>query len=286
MNRAVRVIGMLAATIAATGPLQAFAWGGDGHSIIAELAQRRLTPASRQEVERLLGTGVSLASISNWADDYRPLHPETFNLHFVDIPIASDRYDPAKECAATPKGDCLISELARDRLALACPAADETRRMALRMAVHLIGDLHQPFHTVDELQGGNGVKLDVDIRNGKCPKCAPRRTQENLHAIWDSTLVTNTVWNWGAYVTRLEEGWLTTAEARGGDAGTVEDWVLASHRVGAEIWTWTPENHLVGDDYYTKAVPVLDRQLGLGGLRLARWLNDAFSGAPAACPNR
>jgi hypothetical protein len=226
-----------------------------------------------------------MASISNWADDYRATHPETFNLHFVDIPVANDRYDPAKECAPSPKGDCIIAELARDRVALACPAADETRRMALRMAIHLLGDLHQPFHTVDELQGGNGVKLDVDIRAGKCPKCAPRLTHENLHAIWDSTLIGNVTWNWGAYVTRIEEGWLASPEARGAEAGTIEEWTLASHRVGAEIWTWTPENKLVGDDYYRKAVPVLDRQLGLGGIRLARWLNETFSGPPPACPN-
>src|SRR5947209_436175 len=163
MTQASRSIAMFAAVIAASGSMQAMAWGSDGHSIIAELGQRRLTPAARQEVERLLGPGVSLASVSNWGGDYCAPPPENFNL------------------------------------------------------------------------------LDVDIRAGKCPKCAPRLTHENLHAIWDSTLIGNVVWNWGAYVTRIEEGWLATAESRGADAGTVEEWTLASHRVGADIWTWTPE---------------------------------------------
>jgi hypothetical protein len=34
---------------------QALAWGQEGHSIIAELAQHRLTPEAAAEVGRLLG---------------------------------------------------------------------------------------------------------------------------------------------------------------------------------------------------------------------------------------
>ena len=254
----------------------AFAWGADGHSIVAELAQRRLTPEARQEMERLLGRGVSLASVASWADDIRTERPETYNWHFVDIPAAHDRYDPAATCAASPKGDCIIAELERERTVLTCPSGDAARRMALKFAAHFIGDLHQPFHTLLEEKGGNGIKVDVDIRNGKCPKCTPRRTQDNLHAVWDSGLITNTVWNWGAYVTRLEEGWLASPEAVGADAGSVEDWVLASHRIATQVWSWTPENKLIGDDYYSKAVPLVDRQLALAGVRLARFLNETL----------
>ena len=266
----------LICTLACSVAAHAFAWGSDGHSIIAELAQRRLTPEARQEMERLLGPGVSLASVANWADDYRAAHPETSRWHFINFPVKEDRYDPSIACAPTPTGDCIVAELQRERAILTCPAGDTARRDALKFAAHFIGDLHQPFHTITEEQGGNLIKVDVDIRTGKCPKCTPRRTQDNLHAVWDSTLIANTVWNWGAYVTRLEEGWLASPEARGADAGTVEDWMLASHRVAAEAWPWLPADLLIGDDYYLKALPLIDRQLGLGALRLARFLNDTL----------
>ena len=36
-------------------PMQALAWGPEGHSIIGELAQRRVSPRSAADVERLLG---------------------------------------------------------------------------------------------------------------------------------------------------------------------------------------------------------------------------------------
>ena len=266
---------------------QAFAWGPDGHAIVAEIASHRLTPEARAEAERLMGPGVSLASFSSWADDIRPERPETYNLHFVDIPVHEDAYDPAVHCKATPKGDCIINALARERMTLLCDGGDASRRDALRFAIHFIGDLHQPLHTVDEARGGNDIKLDVEIHNGKCPKCQVRRTQENLHQIWDSSLISQTAWNWGQYVTRLEQGWLSSDAARAADAGGVMEWMIETHKVAGTFWDWTPADHLVGDDYYTKALPIVDKQLSLAGLRLARFLNETLpraGKAPASCP--
>lgn len=266
----------LLALLACTLSLDAAAWGADGHSIIGELASRRLTPEARQEMERLLGAGVSLASISNWADDVRDDRPETYNLHFVNYPLAQDRYNPATDCPPSPKGDCIAAALQRFRETLTCPAGDAARREALKFVAHFIGDLHQPLHTVTEFRGGNDVKVEVEIREGRCPKCTPRRTPGNLHQVWDSSLITQTVWNWGAYVTRLEEGWLRSPEARDADAGSVIDWMEAAHREAARAWPWLAADNVVNDEYYRKALPVVDRQLALAGVRLARFLNETL----------
>ena len=169
-----------------------------------------------------------------------------------------------------------MGAMRRQRATLTCPSGDAARREALKFAVHFIGDLHQPLHTITEELGGNLIKVDVDIRNGKCPRCPPRRTQENLHSVWDSVLISASVWNWGAYVTRLEEGWLATPEARGIDAGTVEDWMLESHRVAAKAWDWLPADRMIGDLYFTQVMPLIDRQLAVGGVRLARFLNETL----------
>ena len=71
----------------------AWGWGQEGHSIIAEIAQRRLTPSAVAEVTRLLGHNHSLASVASWADDEKDIRPETSNWHFVDIPINSNSFD-------------------------------------------------------------------------------------------------------------------------------------------------------------------------------------------------
>jgi hypothetical protein len=260
--------------LACSAAANAFAWGSDGHSIVAEIAQRRLTPEARAEVERLLGPGVSLASISSWADDYLPDHPATARWHYINFPVKDDKYDRAVACAQTPAGDCVVLALERNRATLNCPASDAARRDALKFATHFIGDMHQPFHTITEDRGGNDIKVQVEIRAGKCPKCTPRRTQENLHSVWDSLLIGATTWNWGAYVTRLENGFLAGPEARDADGGTIDDWMLGAHRAAAEAWPWLPADLLISDDYYLKAVPIVDRQLGLAGLRLAKFLNE------------
>ena len=50
---------------------QAHAWGPEGHSIVAEIAQRRLSPEAAAKVREILGENASLASIASWADDVR-----------------------------------------------------------------------------------------------------------------------------------------------------------------------------------------------------------------------
>lgn len=256
------------------------AWGPDGHSIVAEIGERRLDANARAEVQRLLGPGHSLASEASWADEVRADRPATFKWHFVDIPLAHSTYDAAQDCPATPKGDCIVAALERARRALHCGADDE-RREALRWAVHLVADLHQPMHVIAEEQGGNTLAVGVAMGGLRCPGCRPARAAQNLHWVWDASLIAATTWNWGAYVHRLEDGWLASAEARDAARGSVVDWTNETHAVAREVWSWTPANPVLDDDYYRKALPVLDRQLGRAGVRLAAFLDAAL--APGEC---
>ena len=62
-----RLAGGLAACLALAPVAQA--WGPLGHSVVAALAQRQLSPAAEAEVERLLAPDHtrSLAEVANWA---------------------------------------------------------------------------------------------------------------------------------------------------------------------------------------------------------------------------
>lgn len=262
----------------------AFAWGPEGHAIVAEIAQRRLTPEAAAAVDALLGHGHSLASVASWADDARDERPGSYNWHFVDIPLAADAYDAARDCAPTPRGDCAVAELERLKSELRCATSEEARRDALRFAVHFVGDIHQPLHALGDERGGNGVPVTVAWRGLICTgRCTAKRIDTNLHAAWDGSLITSTTWNWGAYVDRLEAGWLAGTEARGAEGGTPADWASASHEAARAAWNKVPPNRVLDDAYYAFAVPVVDRQLGVAGLRLARFLNQAYA---AACPAR
>lgn len=258
---------------------QAFAWGQEGHSIIAEVAQHRLSPQAAAEVTRLLGQGRSLASVSSWADDVRDQRPETYNWHFVDIPLAEAAYDHDSHCRPSDKGDCVVAELERLKRDIRCAPSDELKRDALRYAVHFVGDIHQPLHTVDEARGGNDIAVEVRFAGAKTCKggpCSVRPSRSNFHSLWDGILIRSTTWNWGGYVDRLESGWLASSEAQGIDQGAPAAWAEETHGVARYVWDALPGNRVVDDAYYSKVLPSLDRQLGLAGLRLARFLNEAY----------
>ena len=248
------------------------AWGEEGHSIIAEIAQRRLNDKAAARVAAILGKGVSLASVSAWADDVRSARPETYNWHFVDIPLAENSYVPARDCRPTPRGDCVIAAIARLLATLKDAAATPTQsREALRYLVHFVADVHQPLHTLLEDQGGNQfpVRLYTDPRRrGKQPT--------NLHAAWDVGLIRVYYYAWGSYVDFLESNWLPGRDAAALASGTVEDWVLESHAKAVKVAYAATKGADLDDAYIAAARPVIDHSLAAGGLRLARLLNETL----------
>ena len=252
---------------------QAQAWGPEGHSIVAEIAQRRLTPAVAARVREILGGNASLASIASWADDYRALHPATARWHFVDIPLAAQDYDEARDCAQSSEGDCVIHELARNLHDLTDPASSNTqRREALEFVVHFVGDVNQPLHTVAELHGYNDLAVCYFSSPAK-NDCAPT----NLHAVWDVGLIRSIFWDWGAYADYLENEWLPAHGDAALEAGTLVDWALEAHKAARDVAVaGVAMNDHLGADYLSAVRPTLDRQLAAAGLRLARTLNEAL----------
>jgi hypothetical protein len=259
----------------------AFGWGQEGHSVVAEIAQRRLSPQAQAAADVILGKGHSLASVASWADDQRATHPDSYNWHFVDVPVADSTYDAAKDCKPSPKGDCTIAALERLKVQLLCGNA-AAKADALRFIVHLIGDLHQPLHTIDEARGGNDIAVKVTFKGNTCFRNCEQ--DGNFHQVWDTTLLQRVAFDWGADVDRIEAGYLRTPEALdpATTAGTPTDWLLATHLVAQGVWAAKPADNVLDDAYLQAQLPILDKQLGLGGLRLAAYLNAAYA-APAVC---
>ena len=126
MGRTVHRV-VLAVAALALVPTQGLGWGRDGHQVIADLAQSRLSPQARKGVAALLH-GATLASVSTYADNYRNNHPETARWHFVNIPPGDGHYNPARDCAPSPQGDCIIAAIDRFSAPLApalLPAAED-----------------------------------------------------------------------------------------------------------------------------------------------------------------
>src|SRR5437868_1992221 len=74
-----------------------FAWGPEGHRIVADIAETRLTPIARLQVKELLGND-DLAAVAVWADEIKGERPETYGWHFVDIPKNATGFSEARDC--------------------------------------------------------------------------------------------------------------------------------------------------------------------------------------------
>ena len=73
---------------------------------------------------------------------------------------------------------------------------------------------------------------------------------KEIHAAWDENLIQKTVWAWGAYVDRLENGWLATSpDAKAEDPATnhtaIDDstfvkWAEETHKAAPTVWYLRP----------------------------------------------
>jgi hypothetical protein len=276
---------------------EAWAWGEEGHSIVAEIAQRRLSQSAAQAITQILRANPnatsystpSLASISTWSDEvrYNGSQPnETYNWHFVDIPRQDTHYDAATECPKEKpqQGDCVINELSRLRNELRCTTGDQQLR-ALKFAVHFVGDIHQPVHTIWEETGGNGITFKpekIQFKGKTCTTANCSTPPDNLHKMWDTTLIRAMEYNWPTFVDDLESGWLTTDAAKNDSKDDAVTWAEDAHNAANTFNVWVDAGAMLDQPYYDRVTPLITQQLGFAGLRLARYLNDVFSSSQ--CP--
>lgn len=189
---------------------------------------------------------------------------------------------------------------------------DEQKRKlhdALSFIVHFLGDIHQPLHCADNNDaGGNSVLVTWQGE--------PKYTWDdvwNLHSVWDEYLVDRNIMlmapgkrTYAAYATALvnklspEErnyAQLKSTVIMAGQAETAVAWAEASHALAKtssyvlpsqKVKTSTrglqkkgrdgkPLDIIVIDDNYFKAnMSVVEKELRLGGVRLARILNEIY----------
>lgn len=248
-------------------PSSLFAWGKQGHEIVAILAEERLDQDIRGEVKALLD-GITFIQASTWADEERTA--ETKPWHYVNIPITENGYDATRFC---PEAQCVVGQIERFREVLADRTAERSQRHhALKYLIHFVADLHQPLHAGDQAdRGGNDVPVEF---LGQTMNAASR-TPWNLHMVWDSGILDREVADVHAYAERLNV-WLRLQPAGAFQKGSVVDWAMESHRIAKDsAYDFAPSRQL-GEDYYRASVPVVNQQLAKAGARLARLLNEAL----------
>jgi len=245
--------------IVLTGASSSALWGRAGHFITGEVAAAHLTDTARAEVERVLGEQ-SIAEATVWMDQVRPTdaYRHTADWHWVTVPGDSTYAEARKN----PNGD-LIDALERKITALKTgELSTDEEREALRMVIHLVGDIHQPLHvgTGDD-RGGNDVAVTYLGR------------ETNLHRVWDTDMLVS--WNddyqhWAAAINHPTEE-LVAAWQR----ATVRRWAEESVSYRGVVYD-LPEDKVIGWEYRNRALPIVEQRLLQAGVRMAGVLNDIY----------
>jgi len=275
----------------------AWAWGDEGHEIVALVADHYLDAAVRTKIHSLLAADsthltvdTGLASEATWADKFRDSdrnttkvhYNQTHEWHFVDIEIDQPNIDtacfhhpvvpvgtPASQAVPT---DCVVDKIDEFLAELSNPAtAAPEKLIALQFVLHFVGDVHQPLHASDSHDAGGNQKR-VSAKGFKAG---------NLHHFWDTEFVQQL----GTDPTQVAQGLvtkITTTQQKTWSTGTPAEWAQESFTLAKTVaYGMLPTPNAKGS-YRLPAsyIKAADRdaaiQLSKAGVRLAFVLNQAL----------
>lgn len=247
--------------------LNASAWSQKGHDVTAYIAEQHLTPRTAAAVDSLL-EGQSMVYWANWLDNasHTPAMAYTKTWHYRNV----DEGDTYESAPANPAGDVVTAIKAQMETLADANTSLADKNLALKILVHITGDMHQPMHMGHATDlGGNRTKLKFFGRD------------TNLHSIWDSSLLeSGHKWSYTEWQQQIDRA--TPEQKREIVAGTVDDWARETLPIARDAYTYYQPGLNVSYDQVAWATPIIERQLLRGGLRLAHLLNTLFDPAYSA----
>jgi hypothetical protein len=294
-----------------TATLNARAWDGTGHMLTGQIAYDRLNDKAKARVSELAakiqkdGVPYNAVNICCWADDIKvrnsdsPFRGQFRTWHYIDIGCLPADPDVLSNPAPLSKtnGDVIVAlpycvNLIKNKQTTALVPNES---VALALAMHFVGDIHQPLHTTGRYDpqthkrddaGGNGVSL-ANLTDTPWP---------NLHTFWD-----------GAYRRYFENGevkalpplnesdppgspalkeWLKTLEPyapKNPDLKyDVKAWAMESHEIACKQVYGTlgapygAQDVKLTEEYVKAGTDTARQRIVLAGYRLAALLNDLY----------
>lgn len=215
---------MLSLAILLVPVSSALAWGEDGHRAIGEIASQRIKRRTALKIAAILKPGETLGSVASWADTVKErmgktdADPDTNEFlqdlahneknrewHYDDLALDCRSY---QTCTGfTPENDIvhMLNVSIRTLQDRPDPNHPLSKRNALKLVVHFLGDIHQPLHVGCGFieNGPNGSILIIKnpavilARNLPSDKGANdliiNNDRKNLHGFWDFTLVASLI---------------------------------------------------------------------------------------------
>lgn len=244
------------------GSLSAFGWGQKGHDVTVFIAEKNLTPTTMDQITELLD-GKSMVYWANWLDNasHTPEYAYTKTWHYKNIEEGMEYGDAPLH----PDGDIIRAIYSQVDILQDKGATKEEKQLAMKILVHLMGDLHQPMHMghASDL-GGNRWTVKYFGRDS------------NLHSVWDSSVPESAhKWTYTEWCDQINRA---TPEEKSAilENGTPELWGEETFDICKSIYALTPEDTKISYDYVSLWTPVVESQFLKGGLRLADLLNSIY----------
>ncbi len=140
-------------------------WSVNRHQLIAGAAEHLLASKARTKVKAILAplNGQTITDIAGWADQIKRRQPQptddpdtvvfltdhrndgNASWHYVDLPAGADQYSRERYPGFTNDED-VVQMIQASTQVLMGTSTRFSRLNALRLVVHLVGDVHQPLH--------------------------------------------------------------------------------------------------------------------------------------------
>lgn len=246
-------------------PFSASAWGVLGHRIVGEIADKYINHKTRKAIFQILGNE-SMAMSSNWADFIKSDNSFSYlsSWHYVNLPEGASK-DQVFSYLDSEKAPNIYNKLNEMISVLKNPQSTaDQKKQALRLVIHMVGDLHQPMHTArkDDL-GGNKILLTWF------------NEKSNLHRVWDENLIDFQQLSYTEYTKAIN--YPTTAEFTTWQNSSLKEVVFESYDLCNKIYaTGIKNDDKLSYRYNFDWIETVNKQLLKGGIRLAKVLNDIY----------
>jgi hypothetical protein len=232
------------------------AWGAAGHKIVAKIAFSQLNAAEKDSLTKYL-RGASIEEASVWMDEIKSDKSYDYQKPYHYINLDKDSAFHASDTANIVwELKRVVAEL-KDRQKY----SKEKIEIDFKILMHLMGDLHQPLHVGYAKDiGGNSVQVFYN------------QSPTNLHRVWDTEIIQDAVLG-------QPLDWSKLSQFSKEDLTRIrhidfEAWMNESRSLLDTVYNYKGND--LKHKYMEQNAPIVERQLLLGGIRLAAVLKYIF----------
>lgn len=239
-------------------------WGVVGHRSIAKIAENHLTYKAKLSITNLLRTE-TIPLVSTYSDEVRSIKEFSYTApwHYVNPPRGLN-YDEFVNYLKSDTTANIYNALLKMEQQLRNPnSTKEDKVFALKFIIHLVGDLHQPFHVGrGEDQGGNKIKVKF------------RGRETNMHALWDSGLIEYNGFTFTEMATAFDN--IDKSAIKKWQSEPVTKWVFESYEIATKLYAEVDNESQLNYLYYPQHSEIYKERMQKAGIRLAGMLNNIY----------